>query len=43
MLGTFNATIYLLLIPKVFGVPFTGSVLLLCGATIRMRFQRQSG
>jgi len=28
MLGTFNATIYLLLIPKVFGVPFTGSVLL---------------
>jgi len=29
MLGTFNATIYLLLIPKVFGVPFTGSVLLI--------------
>ena len=28
MLGTFNATIYLLLIPNVFGVPFAGSVLL---------------
>lgn len=28
LLGTFNATIYLLLIPTVFGVPFTGSVLI---------------
>jgi ABC-2 type transport system permease protein len=28
LLGTFNATIYLLLIPNVFGVPFTGSVLI---------------
>jgi ABC-2 type transport system permease protein len=28
MLGTFNATVYLLLIPTLFGVPFTGSVLL---------------
>jgi ABC-2 type transport system permease protein len=28
LLGTFNATIYLLLIPNVFGVPFTGSILI---------------
>ena len=28
LLGTFNATIYLLLIPNVFGVPFSGSVLI---------------
>ncbi len=28
MLGTFNATVYLLLIPNVFGVPFAGSILI---------------
>ncbi len=28
LLGIFNATLYLLLIPTVFGVPFVGSVLI---------------